>query len=427
MAKSKSYFRRVISSSMLLIVGYFFWKFIYANYFYEDAIYARQKLDLAYPILPKNAMTDQIARGEYLIRAGNCITCHTKDKSKPFAGGVHIDTPYGYIPSTNITPDTETGIGNWVFKDFVKAMQDGISPKGKHYYPAFPYNYFAQLTSIDLLDMYAYLRTIPPMKQENETPQFPLNLAIFRWAAMPLWDLFAGDPIPFNPELKLSPMETRGDYLVNGLGHCGMCHTTNNSIGIPKTKYFLSGAFIGGYWAPNINKQGLKDASVEDIVKVFSDNSLLNEAGPLAGPMADVSNNSLKFLTEVDQQAIAAYLKKIDATPAMAVTQEARSDAAIRLTRGEEVYFQVCRICHQHGRASAPKVGSAGNWFNRIVSAGSINTLYERTINGFNNMPALGGCVNCTDNDVRSAVNYMLFKSLTPSQRARLEANNTHK
>ena len=161
--------------------------------------------------------------------------------------------------------------------------------------------------------------------------------------------------------------------------------------------------------------QGLINSDPEELINVFKKSLLMNNAGPLAGPMADVSHNSLKFLTDEDANAIAIYLQSVRSKSILSVKPSVDRSAPSSLKRGEIVYAQVCIACHQYGRASAPKIGSNGSWFNRLKTVG-IEKLYQRTINGFNNMPKLGGCTNCTDNDIKGAVGYMIYKSLTPSQ-----------
>jgi cytochrome c5 len=330
-----------------------------------------------------------------------------------------ISTPFGSIPSTNITPDKTTGIGNWTKTQFIDAMTKGISPTGKHYYPAFPYLYFSNITKADLELLFDYLQSIPPVKQENMSPSFPLNIWGFRTLIW-LWNVFGFENkpnlLPRNTDVALQI----GAYITNGLGHCGMCHTNRDSFGIPKRENYLAGAFIGGFWAPNITQQGLRETEIPEVEKVFKTAQLMNDGGPLAGPMADVSHNSLVFLTDRDANAVATYLKQLESKPVMSIQPVLQKRVPPSLQRGKEIYYQVCLVCHETGRISAPKIGSSGNWFNRVETNG-VQTLYDRTYDGFNNMPKFGGCVNCTKNDIISAVDYMLRTSLTNTQWARVQ------
>lgn len=385
----------------------------YTSFVYE--VYERNPVADKYPEFEGRNFSDVLRKGEYLAKLGNCISCHT-DKtpgSQPFSGGLMISTPFGKVPSTNITPDLETGIGLWTRDNFVKAMKHGISPTGKNYYPAFPYVYFSNLTDSDLNDLFYYFKNVPAVKKQNKSPTAPLNIWGVR-KLVSIWNLFAFKRKPKLLEASQPLLNKVGAYIVNGLGHCGMCHTGNNIFGLPKIKYYLSGAFVAGFWAPNINKLGLSNVSETELVSVFKKGLLMNNAGPLAGPMADVSHNSLQFLLLADAKAIASYLKSIEAEPTLKIYPVVTERTPPSLKRGQKVYAHVCFVCHQTGMVSAPKIGHSATWFNRLNDAG-IDTLYQRTINGFNNMPKLGGCVNCTDNDIISAVNYMLRDSLTQS------------
>lgn len=386
----------------------------YNHFSYE--VYERHALPIPYPKLEGVYLPKNLKQGEYLAKLGNCISCHTDntEKAMAFSGGLMINTPFGKIPSTNITPDPKTGIGLWSLDEFKNAMKHGISPSGKNYYPAFPYLYFSNLTESDLSDLYDYFMAIPPVVNNNKTPEFPLNL----WGArsfVSLWNLFG---FPRKPELlgaKNSVQNKIGAYIVNGLGHCGMCHTTSNLFGLPKNQMYLSGAFIGGFWAPNINQLGLNGVNDQEVMNVFKNETLMSNAGPLAGPMADVTVNSLKYLMPADAQAIVSYLKQLESKPLLSISPVLPESIAPSFERGQAVYMQVCAACHQAGMASAPRIGQAETWFNRLNNA-SLDLFYQRTLNGFNNMPKMGGCVYCTKNDIVSAVDFLLYQSLTSSQ-----------
>lgn len=389
---------------------------LYATYFKKTAVYESRREQTPYPLLSINNQKDVtlIKRGEYIAKMGNCISCHTLSSKKKatFAGGVLIDTPFGSLYSTNITPDKETGIGSWREKDFFNAMKKGVSPSGTHYFPAFPYPYFSLLKRDDIHALYLYLKAIPSIKQKNHTNPYPYNMPFAR-QSMSIWNhFFMPKKAPNLSGIKLSKRVRRGDYLVNGPGHCSLCHTPLNLFGAPKTQYFLSGTFLGGYWAPNISSAGLKRTSLKAIVNTFDDNHLLNNAGPLAGPMTDVTLNSLSYLSYPDKLAIASYLKTVKSRSKFAVSPD---NKAPTLSRGRYIYKKVCVICHQDGEMGAPRIGNRPGWLSRLARHG-LDTFYARTINGFNNMPAFGGCVNCSDNDIKAAVNYLLYQSLPYSK-----------
>ena len=373
-----------------------------------------------YPVYPTPApavgeQAEKIKRGQYLSQMGDCIACHTyvKAGTPPFAGGLPIATPFGTFYSPNITPDKETGIGNWTEDDFVRAMKEGRSPSGGNYFPVFPYLYFSKMTDEDARDLYAYFMSIPPVYQENKSLPFPFNLPGSRTS---LWGWNLLFFFPENKMIKPEPTQSaewnRGRYIVDGLGHCSMCHTPLNPLGAPKNRFYLSGTFIDGYWAPNIMKSGLDQVSVDDIANVFKKGELLNHAGPVAGPMADVNHNSLAYLTDEDQHAIGTYIKTVVSQDPLALKP---SDAKPTLRRGKQVYVKVCSICHQDNILSAPVIGDSANWYRRLQSSG-LTGLYTHAINGYNSMPIKGACVTCSNNDIISATDYILNQSLSRSQ-----------
>lgn len=356
-----------------------------------------------------------IKRGEYLAKMGDCISCHTdvEHGGAPFSGGFAINTPFGTFYTPNITPDKETGIGKWSEEDFVRALKEGRDPKGRNYFPVFPYAYFAHVTEADAKDMYAYFMSIPAVTLNNKPQMFPFNVPGSRvslWG----WNLLFFFPTTLYTEDPTQSTEwNRGKYIVDGLGHCSMCHTPLNPLGAPKTRFYLTGGFIDGYWAPNITREGLKSATVEDIADgVFVKNELINKAGPIAGPMAEVNHNSLMYMSAEDRAAIAIYLKTVMSEEPLGLPA---SDAPPAMARGRQVYEKACVICHKNGEMSAPLIGDSPGWYARLKN-NSLTTLYAHAIEGFNSMPVRGACVTCSDNDIISAVDYILNRSLTRSQ-----------
>ncbi len=377
-------------------------------------------LELIYPKYPPvdygdGEQVDLIRKGEYLTKAGDCIACHTNtpQNEAAFAGGLPMHTPFGTFYTPNITMDPQTGIGHWTKEDFIRAMKHGKDPKGRNYFPVFPYVYFNKLSDDDVLAIWAYLQAIPAVNRENtkDDVPFPFNWRFLQYG----WKLLYF--YPYTGEFEYDPGKSsrwnRGAYLVEGLGHCSMCHTPINPLGGSKRKYYLTGGFIDGYWAPNISEYGLGKASVFEVADVFKDNKLLNRAGRVAGPMSEVNHNSLGHLTEEDRLAIATYLKSVDSQQPIRVYP---SDAPPSLKRGRQVYINACVICHQEGQAGAPLIGAGqqGTWALRLRNG--IEDLYRHTIQGYNNMPIKGACVTCSDNDIISAVDYMIYKSLTRAQ-----------
>lgn len=401
--------------------------FLFAPLYADDATEAADTefkrvnplIDGFYPTYPPtkaaSAAEEKLAkRGEYLAKLGDCISCHTNVKAgmPPFSGGLPIATPFGTIYSLNITPDKKTGIGQWTEKDFIRAIKHGRDPKGRNYFPVFPYVFFSNVTDQDARALYAYFMSIPPVELENKPQPFPFNMP---GASLGMWGwnmlfFFPNKPFEYNPEQ--SSAWNRGKYIVDGLGHCSMCHTPLNSLGSPKERFYLTGGFVDGYWAPNITKYGLQSANRYEVADVFVEGRLINMAGPVAGPMAEVNHNSLRYLTEKDQLAIAEYLKTVVSEEPFGISP---SEQQPTLKRGKQVYVNTCIICHQDGKMGAPLIGNGPGWVMRLKSSG-LTGLYRNAIHGYNSMPVKGACVTCSDNDIIAAVDYLLNKSLSRSE-----------
>ena len=412
-----------ISSVAALSVLFFTGQMVYADAdvkVSEPSSGTEKLVDLYYPAYPatapaSGAQQELIQRGEYLAKMGDCIACHTDSKAGTgaYAGGLPLNTPFGTFYSPNITPDKETGIGNWTEQDFIRALKEGRDPKGRNYFPVFPYIYFSKITDDDARALYAYFMSIPAIHLENKSLPFPFGVPGARFSLWG-WNLlffFPGNS-PIEYQASQSAEWNRGKYIVDGLGHCSMCHTPLNLLGSPKERYYLTGGFIDGYWAPNITKWGLISATHEDVADVFKKDKLINNAGPVAGPMAEVNHDSLKYLTDADMLAISTYIKTVESEEPLGLPA---SNAAPSLARGRQVYFTACAICHQDGQMSAPIIGDAPNWNQRLKDT-NLAGLYRHVIDGFNSMPPKGACVTCSDNDIMSAVDYILDESLTRAQ-----------
>jgi len=183
-------------------------------------------------------------------------------------------------------------------------------------------------------------------------------------------------------------------------------------LGSPKNRFYLTGGFVDGYWAPNITKYGLESATQYDIADVFEKGLLINRAGTVAGPMAEVNHNSLSYLNQDDRLAIATYLKTVVSEEPLGVPA---SDQQPTLKRGKQVYVNSCIVCHQNGQMGAPAIGNGANWFMRLKASG-LTGLFRHAIHGYNSMPVKGACVTCADNDIIAATDYILNKSLSRSQ-----------
>jgi len=253
----------------------------------------------------------EIERGRYLTSVGDCLACHTKPEGgQPFAGGRPIETPFGVVVSPNITPDQQTGIGNWTGPQFDAAVRGGRRPDGKRLYPAMPYVYYTKMSAADVRAIRAYLDTVPPVHQEVEPNQLPFPFSI-RWG-MRLWDALYFDPGPFKPDPNKSAVWNRGAYLVEGPGHCGSCHTPKSILGGDEGKQALQGYALQGWFAPDITSdvhRGLGRWSVEDVSQFLKSGH--NRFAAAAGPMGEEVVHSSSNMTDADLAAIAQYLKDV--------------------------------------------------------------------------------------------------------------------
>lgn len=263
-------------------------------------------------IEPAYQPTEQdVERGKALTEAGNCAGCHTADPAKPFAGGKRIDSPFGGIYSANLTPDRETGLGAWSDDDFLRALRLGVARDGSRYYPAFPYPHFTRLTRQDILAIRAHLATLPPVSNPPRAAElrFPFNWRI----VMRGWNWLFLTPGFLMPDQMKSAEWNRGRYLVEGIAHCGSCHTPKNLFGADKSGAKFTGGVVQGTSAPRLDatEQGLKSWSVEDITAYLQNGrNGKKQAGRL---MSEVVTNSTSKMSESDVRAIAVYLKDLPA------------------------------------------------------------------------------------------------------------------
>lgn len=371
-----------------------------------------QEAPLDYPKINygKGAKAEQIKRGEYLAKAGDCIACHTQKGGKAFAGGLPIKTPFGTFYSPNITPDKETGVGRWTTDQFVRSMHEGVRADGSNNFPVFPYLYFNKVSTQDLIDIKAYMDAVPAVNQRNRKNDVPWpfswRLPQMGWKLL-FFDFYKGQ---FKPDPSQSAVWNRGAYLVEGLGHCAMCHTPINFLGGPKRKYaYRGGAVIDGYYVPDITGDNLKDASIQDIVNVFKKNEMIGSHAQVRGPMADVNRNSLRYLSDEDLAAMATYLKTVKSPPLKAATAGGKIDSGT----GKEIYASHCAACHDTGASGAPKLGDSTAWAARIAQGNEM--LYQNAIKGILGMPAKGTCMTCSDDEIKAAVDYMVGKDAMKS------------
>jgi mono/diheme cytochrome c family protein len=316
----------------------------------------------------------QVQQGEYLARAGDCIACHTTPGGVLFAGGRAMPTPFGTLYSTNITPDSETGIGKWTADQFYTLMHMGRSPDGGLIYPAMPFGAYTKVTRQDSDAIFAYLGAVPPVHAPNRPNElrFPYNnrSLILGWRTLFFQE---GE---YQPDNTKSDEWNRGAYLVQGLGHCSMCHSPINALGGSSESRAFEGGLIPmqDWYAPSLtsNKEaGLGEWSIKDISDLLRTG--VSARGAVYGPMAEVVHNSLQYMTDEDTRAMAVYLKSLDqGRPLEALVSTlptAESSLLVRL--GQTVYEAHCATCHgAEGRGMPPDYPPlAGNQSIQMASA----------------------------------------------------------
>lgn len=307
---------------------------------------------------------DLVARGAYLALAGNCAGCHTARGGEPYAGGRPIATPFGTIHATNLTPDVATGLGAWTDDDFRRAMHEGRSRDRRALYPAFPYTDYTRVTRADTDALWAYLRTLAPVN----APARPHALR-FPWS-LPLllegWRLLYFRPAEFAPDPARDATWNRGAYLVNGLGHCGACHTARDALGGPAGEALAGGTLAAlGWHAPSLRSDaegGVGGWPLAETADWLA--SGIGARGIATGPMAEVVERSLQHLTPEDRLAMAVYLRSIAAHDGAgradrAGSAAARTTAAASRTPGasddgERLYRRHCEDCHGAAGEGAP-------------------------------------------------------------------------
>src|ERR1700722_51141 len=306
---------------------------------------------LAKPFDDSTPNAAQLRRGQYLVAAGDCLSCHLREGGEPFAGGLGLNTPFGAIYTSNITPDRQTGIGAWTGDQFYRAMHDGKGAHGENLYPAFPYPWFRRASRADDDAIFAYLMTVPAVSYtppQNNLP-FPFNIR----GSVGAWNLLFLDGHDFQSDPGRSAEWNRGAYLVKGLGHCGACHTPKNSFGADKSKQEFHGGKLDNWVAPDLtgnSRMGLGDWSVEDIVEFLATGR--NPRAAAGGAMAEVITYSTSLLNDADRRAIAVYLKSQPASAAITVSTP--DSGAMR--RGAEIYSDACSSCHLENGVGQPRV-----------------------------------------------------------------------
>ena len=365
-------------------------------------------LGVSVPASAQAADSGEIARGKYLVRMGDCVACHTKPGGTQFAGGMYMPTPFGDLSVPNITPDKETGIGNWTDDQFYRAFHEGIGDKGEYLYPVFPFPWFTKVTKEDALAIKAYLFSLAPV----HSPRAPLKLAFpanIRDSLL-AWRTLFFTPATFKPDPSKSAEVNRGAYIVEGLGHCGECHNKRNIVGVSRWSGTLEGGQIDGWYAPNLTsdgQEGVGSWSVEQITTYLKTGGSPHK-GVVLGPMKQAITDSLSYMTDSDLRAIAAYLKSFPAKETY--TPQSPSDFKRPGGAGAEAYLTFCASCHQQNgqglKGQFPALAGNG----AVVAKGPENVL-KVVLGGLTAqknlapMPAVGA--RMTDQQVADSINYV--------------------
>ena len=366
------------------------------------------------------AQASLVERGEYLARAADCMVCHTAPGAKEYAGGFAFKLPFGTLYSTNITPDNDTGIGNYTDQQFLDAVQRGKRHDGARLYPAMPYTSYTYMTDADALAVKAYLFSLAPVRAAPPANSlaFPFNQ---RWA-MIFWSAVFNPDTRYAPDTSKSPKWNRGAYLIEALAHCGECHTPRNiGFSLDNRKKF-GGALTAGWRAFNISgdkNAGLGDWSDDDVAAYLAVGHAKGH-GTASGPMGEAVDHSFSKLAPEDIGAMVAFLRtvppvpspELPATRAAAASASHREGGDISNARGKMVFQGACACCHGWSGESAisPMATLTGAWavndpaatnVAQIVISGTV----RHTPKGALSMPAFGN--SHSDEEIAAVANYV--------------------
>jgi mono/diheme cytochrome c family protein len=332
------------------------------------------------------AATSTAERGAYLAQVGNCAGCHTVRGGQPYAGGLAVDTPFGSVYASNLTPDTATGMGGWTRAEFWRAMHHGRSKDGRLLYPAFPYTSYTLVSRDDADALFVYLTSLPAVTQANTAPtlRFPYNSQV----VLALWRALYFQPGSYQADASKSIDWNRGAYLTEGLGHCSACHAARNALGATDGLNLAGGLIpVQNWYAPSLvaaQEAGLQSWRLEDIKALFKTG--MTAQASVIGPMAEVVLGSTQHWNEADLNAIAVYLKALEpatVTPSKVAphTAAAPTSPGKSTERGSKLYEQHCAACHGDDGKGVPNAypALAGN---RAVAMPQTANLVQIVLNG---------------------------------------------
>ncbi|MEH6645032.1 c-type cytochrome [Sulfitobacter sp.] len=355
------------------------------------------------PISPDQTASftpEEVEKGRILASAGYCATCHTAADGEPYAGNFAMETGFGTLYSTNLTPDVETGIGTYSKEAFRRAMHEGVDREGRHLFPAFPYDHFTKMTDEDVDAIYAYIMAeVEPVKtvqKENELP-FPLDQRFLQAG----WKMLFADLGRFEPDEEHSEAWNRGAYLAEGLTHCGACHTPRNIVGAEKSTEQYAGAEIDSWIAPALtaaNQSSVPWTAPE--FKSYLIEGVTTYHGIAAGPMGPVVHEGVRDLPESDIDSLAIYLAdQVGATEddpsqseiVLASLRSNQPDPQYRRELGERLYATACASCHYN--AELIKAGRPDLGINSATNLDTPNNLIHVILDGVNAPEGMAGVV----------------------------------
>jgi mono/diheme cytochrome c family protein len=351
------------------------------------------------PPTPGSFPPDLVTKGEALAGGGYCAECHTAKGGQKLAGGYAMATPFGVIYSTNITPDSETGIGTWSEAAFARAMHEGVAQDGSHLFPAFPFDHFTKVSDDDVRAIYAYLMTRPPVRAPAlaNTIPFPLNIRAFQEG----WKILFFRSGRFEPVAGKSAEWNRGAYLALGLSHCGACHTPRNLLGAEKSGNPYAGAVVDNWIAPPLTDANPAPVPwTQDELDSYLRNGVSVLHGTAAGPMSPVVHG-LSALPESDVQAIATYFADVDRADERLASigpAVARAMSYAPLGTGQDfdadarLYTVACASCH-YNSGKAPLAVRPDLALNSAVNLSDPTNLIQVVLHGISAEEGMPGVV----------------------------------
>ncbi|MBX9754692.1 MAG: cytochrome c [Pseudomonadaceae bacterium] len=368
---------------------------------------------LCLPLAVQAADQQLIERGQYLARAADCVACHSTAGSAPYAGGLPLESPFGTIYGTNITPDKQYGIGNYTADDFYSAVAKGERADGSNLYPAMPYTSYHLIKREDSDAIYAYLMSIEPIARPapSTSLSFPFNLRF----GLSFWNQLYADDLQLAPATDKSAQWQQGQYLVEVLGHCGECHTPRNSLGALQQEQAMQGGVLLGYLAPSLKTEdmlarGWNSADLSTFLRhgISAQGSMFNEMYP-------VLHNSTQYLSSDDHKAMATYLLGEQPGPAAVIVTQPLAQLTESAQQGRQDYLNVCAGCHGSEGQGVPHVAVAMAGNTTLRQADSRNLLRviedgiaEQQFTGFERMqPMPGFAKQLSDEQLRNLLNYL--------------------